>query len=118
MTTPSALQDLAVELAARELLHGLGQFIAGVAITAMLIGAVWLGMRKRRQELPVPRPEEQPHPPDHQTHIEESGSHAETEFPHDGRRLMPYELRGHGNEVPHETHPDHPDSPGNKQQSA
>ncbi|WP_425586870.1 DUF6479 family protein [Streptomyces yanii] len=34
--------------------------IVGVALVAMLIGAFWLGMRRRDQELPPPRPDEQP----------------------------------------------------------
>ncbi|MEE1795672.1 DUF6479 family protein [Streptomyces sp. BE308] len=73
--------------------------IAGVAVVAVLIGAFWWGMRKRDAELPPPRPDEQPHMPDHRSHIEEPDVHGSDRFPEDGRGLSPYELGDHGNEV-------------------
>ncbi|MFB7221187.1 DUF6479 family protein [Streptomyces sp. NPDC056227] len=77
--------------------------IVGVALVAMLIGAFWLGMRRRDQELPPPRPDEQPPRPDHRTHLEERDIHGDDSFPADGRGLWPYELGDHGNEpIPRE----------------
>ncbi|MEE1740435.1 DUF6479 family protein [Streptomyces sp. BE147] len=80
--------------------------IAGVAVVAVLIGAFWWGMRKRDTELPPPRPDEQPHAPDHRTHIEEPDKHGSDRFPENGSGLSPYELGDHGNEViPPDTDP-------------
>jgi hypothetical protein len=72
--------------------------IVGVALVAVLIGAVWLGKRRRAQELPPPRPDEQPPLPDHRTHLEERDVHGDDSFPADGWGLSPYELGDHGNE--------------------
>ncbi|MFD9543905.1 DUF6479 family protein [Streptomyces sp. NPDC060022] len=73
--------------------------VAGLAVAVVLIGAFWWGMRRRDQELPPPRPEEQPHRPDHRTEIRESDKHGSDSFPDNGRGLSPYELGDHGNEV-------------------
>ncbi|WP_392667521.1 DUF6479 family protein [Streptomyces sp. LN785] len=77
--------------------------IVGIALVAVLIGAVWLGRRRRAQELPPPRPDEQPPRPDHRTHLEERSIHGDTRFPADGGGLSPYELGEHGNQpLPHD----------------
>nr|WTB29142.1 DUF6479 family protein [Streptomyces sp. NBC_00830] len=93
-----ALNSLAVTLADGPGALGVVMAIVGVALVGMLIGAVWLGRRRRAQELPPPRPDEQPPRPDHRTHVEERNVHGDDSFPADGRGLSPYELGDHGNE--------------------
>lgn len=93
-----ALSSLALLLAAGRGATGVVMPIVGVALVGMLIGAFWLGMRRRDQELPPPRPDEQPPRPDHRTHMEERDVHGDDSFPADGRGLWPYELGDHGNE--------------------
>lgn len=106
-----ALNSLAVTLAERGA-TGVAMAVVGVVLVALLIGAFWLGKRRRDQELPPPRPEEQPVAPDHRSHIEEhdvhhtggspaagtGGGHHTDSFPDDGRGLSPYELGEHGNQ--------------------
>lgn len=88
--------------------YGIALPVVGIALVALLIGAFWLGKRRRDQEPPPPSPEEQPMKPEHRTHIEESGRHGSDEFPVDGHRLTPHELSDRGGEaVPPETDPPH-----------
>ncbi|WP_406099555.1 DUF6479 family protein [Streptomyces sp. NBC_01013] len=75
--------------------------VVGVVLVAVLIGAVWLGRRRRAEELPPPLPEEQPVAPDHRTHVEQRDVHGDDGFPADGRGLSPYELGDHGSETIH-----------------
>ncbi|MGW0859913.1 DUF6479 family protein [Streptomyces sp. NPDC002690] len=75
---------------------GTGLIIAAVAVVALLIGAFWFGMRRRDKELPPPRADEQPVPPDHRSHIQQENVHGEDRFPGDGTALSPYELGEHG----------------------
>ncbi|MEU5159441.1 DUF6479 family protein [Streptomyces sp. NPDC020875] len=42
---------------------GIGPLVAGLAVVALLIGMVQLGIRKRRSKPRPPRPEEQPRRP-------------------------------------------------------
>jgi hypothetical protein len=93
-----ALNSLAVTLADGRGALGVVMAIVGVALVGVLIGAVWLGRLRRAQELPPPRPDEQPHQPDHRAHVEERDVHGDDSFPADGRGLSPYELGDHGNE--------------------
>lgn len=99
--TDGALNSLALTLADGRGATGAVLGVVGVVLVAVLIGAVWLGRRRRAQELPPPRPEEQPVAPDHRTHIEKRDVHADDDFPADGRGLSPYELGDHGNETIH-----------------
>lgn len=71
---------------------GAGLIIAAVAVVALLVGAFWFGMRRRDKELPPPRPDEQPTPPDHRAHIQQPDVHGDDRFPDDGTALNPYEL--------------------------
>ncbi|WP_267243315.1 DUF6479 family protein [Streptomyces sp. PR69] len=99
MSTLSSVENLvAVEQAAKGFLSGIAPFAVGLALIVLLAGATWWDRRRRERESASPTPQEQPHPPPRQTHIEEPGPHAHTDFPPD-RRLFPYELRGHGNEA-------------------
>lgn len=91
-----ALNSLALTLADGRGATGAVMAVVGVILVALLIGAVWLGKRRRAQEPPPPRPEEQPVAPDHRTHVEEPDVHADDSFPADGRGLSPYELGEHG----------------------
>lgn len=96
-----ALNSLAITLADGRGATGAVLGVVGVVLVAVLIGAFWLGKRRRDQELPPPRPEEQPLAPDHRTHVEEPDVHGDDAFPPDGRGLSPYELGDHGNETLH-----------------
>lgn len=93
-----ALNSLALTLADGRGAAGVVMAVVGVILVAMLIGAVWLGKRRRAQDPPAPRPEEQPVAPDHRAHLEERDVHADDSFPADGRGLSPYELGEHGYE--------------------
>ncbi|MFD0019683.1 DUF6479 family protein [Streptomyces sp. NPDC058382] len=94
-----ALNSLALTLADGRGATGAVLGVVGVVLVAMLIGAVWLGRRRRAQEPPPPRPDEQPVAPEHRTHVEERDVHGDDSFPADGRGLSPYELGEHGNET-------------------
>lgn len=96
-----ALNSLAITLADGRGATGAVLGVVGVVLVAVLIGAFWLGKRRHDQELPPPRPEEQPVAPDHRTHVEEPDVHGDDAFPPDGRGLSPYELGDHGNETVH-----------------
>ncbi|GAA2427287.1 hypothetical protein GCM10010433_29180 [Streptomyces pulveraceus] len=93
------LSSLALFLADDRGATGSVMGIVGVVLVAVLIGAVWLGRRRRAEELPPPRPDEQPPRPDHRSHVEERDVHGDDHFPPDGRGLSPYELGDHGNET-------------------
>lgn len=98
------LSPLAVTFADGRGATGSVMGIVGVVLVAVLIGAFWLGQRRRDQELPPPTPDEQPPRPDHRSHIEERDVHGDDHFPPDRRGLSPYELGDHGNEpIPRET---------------
>lgn len=72
-------------------------FILGILVVAMLIGAVWMGWRVRRQEPPRPRPDEQPHLPNSGPVREERGAREPNDIPwHKTDRLTPHQLEGHG----------------------
>lgn len=94
-----ALNTLALTLADGAGATGVVMAVVGVVLVAMLIGAVWLGKRRRAEELPPPRPEEQPVAPDHRSHVEEYDVHGDDNFPDDGRGLSPYELGEHDRPV-------------------
>ncbi|MFF8713940.1 DUF6479 family protein [Streptomyces sp. NPDC015184] len=92
------LNSLALVLADGRGATGAVLGVVGVALVAMLIGGFWLGKRRRDQELPPPRPDEQPPRPDHRSHVEAHDVHGDDSFPPNGRGLSPYELGDHGNE--------------------
>ncbi|MEU8504600.1 DUF6479 family protein [Streptomyces brevispora] len=94
-----ALNSLALTLADGRGAAGVVMAVVGVILVALLIGAVWLGKRRRAQDPPPPRPEEQPVVPDHRAHVEERDVHADDSFPPDGRGLSPYELGEHGHDT-------------------
>ncbi|MEV0223209.1 DUF6479 family protein [Streptomyces sp. NPDC050704] len=80
-----------------EVVAGLAPFVVGVLITAMLIAAVWFGMRVRAREPGPPRPEDQPHLPATGAVHEIREMREPDEMPHNGRVLTPHELRALGN---------------------
>ncbi|MFJ6696322.1 DUF6479 family protein [Streptomyces sp. NPDC091272] len=91
--------ELASSLAAsRDLMVGIAPFVIGLALVAVLIGAVWLGIRVKKREPAPPRPEEQPrapkrdHPPGEVQEVREPA-----EVPQDGVRRTPHQLGGYGN---------------------
>jgi hypothetical protein len=84
----------------RDLLIGIGPFMAGLIVAGMLIGAVILGRRILSQEPGPPKPDEQPHlPPSGPVH-EVQEEREPNEIPHTDHqhRLLPHDLPGHGNE--------------------
>ena len=95
------LNSLALTLADGRGATGVVLGVIGVALVAVLIGGFLLGKRRHDQELPPPRPEEQPPVPDHRAHVEERDVHGKDDFPADGRGLSPYELSDRGNETIH-----------------
>jgi hypothetical protein len=122
--------DIAVELAVgRDYLIGIAPLVVGLCVVAILILAVWLGLRVRDRE---PRPTTEPKPrsgawqtaeeyghttpPDHGPGHQDTPSHEDEslenrdpdEVPRDGHRLMPYELHRSGTR----THPEPPPEPG------
>ncbi|MEW2081469.1 DUF6479 family protein [Streptomyces sp. NPDC005283] len=87
------------DIAVAEQLKGAAPFIFGIFLIALLAGAMWWDGRRREQQVP-PRPEEQPKRPDHPAHIEEVREPDEDDFPHDGGRLLPYNLKTHSTHSP------------------
>ncbi|WP_060885858.1 DUF6479 family protein [Streptomyces caniscabiei] len=83
--------DIAAE---RSVLGGIAPFLAGVAVVAMLIGALWLGARVRAREPRRPRPDEQPRIPEGGPVREERSQREPDEIPQSDRRLTPYEVHG------------------------
>jgi hypothetical protein len=111
----SALDQHTVHLASNGYWVGLGPMIIGVCIVAVLILAVWVGMRRREPAPPRgkrPRqgawqtrqehetgPAAEDHGPGHQdsgprTH--ESRQPRPDEMPRDGRRRLPHEISPSG----------------------
>jgi hypothetical protein len=90
------LPDIPVSDMAAGFFTGAGPFVVGIALIVLLAGAMWLEGRRRDELPPPPAPEEQPERPDHATHIEEVREVDEDPFPHDGGRLLPYNLKNYG----------------------
>ncbi|WP_436736738.1 DUF6479 family protein [Streptomyces sp. BBFR102] len=68
--------------------------VLAVIVVGMLIWVVRKGIKTRAQEPEPPSPESQPHTPTRRTHEEDFREDDEGEFPTDGRRLLPNELKG------------------------
>jgi Family of unknown function (DUF6479) len=83
--------------AANPLLSGIAPFVIGLVVVAVLIAAVWLGIRVRSRESAPPRPEEQPRPPASGPVREVSGSREPHEVPRADTRITPHEFPGFGN---------------------
>ncbi|MGW7056155.1 DUF6479 family protein [Streptomyces sp. NPDC054887] len=99
-TGSSVLAGLAEPLAATDHVIGIAPFIAGLAIAAALIAAVWWGIRIRNREPSPPTPQEQPHRPENSgpPEVRERREPDEVIPPEGGRgRLLPHELRNTGN---------------------
>ncbi|MGW7265289.1 DUF6479 family protein [Streptomyces sp. NPDC054842] len=92
MSTPGI--DLAAE---RGLLAGFAPLVIGVAVAALLAGAMWMDSRIRGRENDRPRAEEQPKLPESGPVFEVSENREPDEVPRGSRRLTPYELAAHGN---------------------
>ncbi|MEV7143458.1 DUF6479 family protein [Streptomyces tauricus] len=74
-----------------------GPLMVGLLVTAMLVVAVWWGMRVRRGEPGPPRAEDHPKLPETGAVYEVSEMREPDEMPHDGSVLTPHELRSSGN---------------------
>ncbi|WP_461030700.1 DUF6479 family protein [Streptomyces sparsus] len=81
-------------LAQRDLLVGIGPFLAGLGVVTVLILAVWLGVRQVKGGRRISRPAADPPPATPVGY--ESGPPEDTEMPHDGHRRSPHELKDHG----------------------
>ncbi|MER5214061.1 DUF6479 family protein [Streptomyces sp. NPDC002838] len=93
----TAMYELAA--AGGDVLNVIAAFAGGLFIAGALIWAVRLGMKAMDQELPHPRPEEQPKLPESGPirEVREVREPDEVPVPPDGReRLMPYELHHSG----------------------
>ncbi|MGW7412562.1 DUF6479 family protein [Streptomyces sp. NPDC054863] len=95
----SLASSLASPLAAsRDLMVGIAPFVIGLAVVAVLMGGVWLGIRVKKREPAPPRPEEQPRAPERNHPPGEMRENRETaELPQDGVRRTPHQLGGYGN---------------------
>ncbi|MEI5010995.1 DUF6479 family protein [Streptomyces sp. PmtA] len=92
-------QDAPVtEAASNPVLGGIGPFIAGIVIVAVLIGVIPWAIRRRRTQPRRPRPSEQPVRPAGRTHIEENREPDGETFPDDGSRLTPHQLGSHSSQ--------------------
>ncbi|MER7491027.1 DUF6479 family protein [Streptomyces sp. NPDC126497] len=86
------------DLAAGRGALGTGLVVAGVVVVALLIGMFALGSRKVRSgEGRRPRPEEQPRMPEGGPVRETRERREPDEVPRSDERLLPHELKGHGN---------------------
>ncbi|MFI5803756.1 DUF6479 family protein [Streptomyces sp. NPDC051561] len=94
-----SIEHAEMELAAsRDLMVGIAPFLIGLALVAILIGAVWLGIRVKNREPAAPRPEEQPRAPERDHPPGEIRETREPdEVPQDGVRRTPHQLGGPGN---------------------
>jgi hypothetical protein len=85
--------------AANTVVAAVAAFIGGLFVAGMLVWAVRLGMRVRREELRPPRPDEQPHLPEGGAVHEIREVREPDELPlakDESERLMPYELHHFG----------------------
>ncbi|UNO44100.1 hypothetical protein KGS77_21185 [Streptomyces sp. MST-110588] len=94
----------------RDHLVGIGPAIAGLVIVIALILAVVYGKRRRAREPAPPPPESQPKAPKDPTGYE-TGRREAAEVPHEGERLLPHELKDHGNSASRPGDPDKEQSP-------
>ncbi|MEV4920556.1 DUF6479 family protein [Streptomyces tirandamycinicus] len=90
--------SLVTQSASDPALGGIGPFIAGIVIVAVLIGAIPWAIRRRRNQPRRPLPSEQPVRPAGRTHIEETREPDGESFPDDGSRLSPHQLKSHGSQ--------------------
>ncbi|MDJ1134366.1 DUF6479 family protein [Streptomyces iconiensis] len=74
----------------RDHLVGIFPLVVGLVVVGVLIAAVWLGIRVRRREPPVPPPEEQPKLPDEGPVDEIMENREPDELPQDGVRRLPH----------------------------
>ncbi|MFD4989977.1 DUF6479 family protein [Streptomyces sp. NPDC058374] len=72
---------------------GIVLVVVAAAVVGMLIWVVRKGIRQRATDPEPPSPESQPHRPDRPTHEEAYREDDEGEFPTDGGRLLPHELK-------------------------
>ncbi|MEU7580929.1 DUF6479 family protein [Streptomyces sp. NPDC041068] len=82
------------EMAASVPLGGLAPFLAGLGVAALLVWAVWLGIRVRRREPRPPKPQEQPRMPPGGPVGDVVENREPDEVPRDGGRLTPHRLKG------------------------
>lgn len=86
------------DLAAGRGALGAGLVVAGVVVVALLIGMFVFGSRRvRNSETRRPRPEEQPRMPEGGPVREVRERREPDEVPRSDERLLPHELKDHGN---------------------
>ncbi|MEV6396234.1 DUF6479 family protein [Streptomyces sp. NPDC051907] len=88
------IDQLAEPVAQRSVLASVAPVVIGVILVLLLFAVAMWANRRRSYE--PPRPEEQPHHPDHQSH--EEGPREPDDFGYTGdRRILPHEMKGYGN---------------------
>ncbi|MFI5980844.1 DUF6479 family protein [Streptomyces sp. NPDC051555] len=95
MSNPSLAPFASVELAVGA--SSAVVLVIGVVVAALLVGAVWLGIRRRRREPAPPRAEDQPRRPGRGRHTEGAREPDGAGFPADGSRRTAHEMKGYGN---------------------
>jgi hypothetical protein len=86
------------DLAAGRGALGAGLVVAGVVVVALLIGMFVFGSRRvRNSKVRRPGPEEQPRMPEGGPVREVRERREPDEVPRSDERLLPHELKGHGN---------------------
>ncbi|MFC4608842.1 DUF6479 family protein [Streptomyces maoxianensis] len=101
-----AQADQLTDPLARGLGAALAPVVAVVVIAVVGFGAAMWANRRRPYE--PPSPEEQPRPPEHATHLEESREPDEDFGAEDGHRILPHEMKGYGNFGSHTSHGERP----------
>ncbi|MEU0123429.1 DUF6479 family protein [Streptomyces albidoflavus] len=89
---------------------GIGLAVLAVAVVGMLVWVVRKGIKTRAEESEPPSPESQPQRPARPTHEEDYREDDVGEFPTDGGRLLPHEMKGvssHQAEPPEGGRPKH-----------
>ncbi|KLJ04958.1 DUF6479 family protein [Streptomyces sp. KE1] len=89
---------------------GIGLAVLAVAVVGMLIWVVRKGIKQRATDPEPPSPESQPRKPDRPTHEEAYREDDEGEFPTDGGRVLPHEMKdvsSHQAEPPEGGRPKH-----------
>ncbi|MFI6638006.1 DUF6479 family protein [Streptomyces sp. NPDC050504] len=93
--TPTDAPPLALD---GSFLAGAAPFAVGLVLVAVLVAAVWWGMRRQDRQPGPPTPDEQPRLPESGPVGEVRERRAPAEVPRGRGRLTPHQLMNHGNQ--------------------